>query len=191
MSLTKTRRLALVALIFFLAGVIIWQLFVRMTSAEPLTAQQASSKVESLYNGKIMEVQEENKLFVFELELSSGIYEIEVNRETGEIGRLTKIGAETANQANPKGQQENPATEPKETEGSDSSPTEYQNHLITEEEAKEIAIQQISGKVDELETKEIDGVFYYLVEVERQDGKEGTVQIHGVTGDVVSITWDD
>ncbi|GIN91014.1 PepSY domain-containing protein [Siminovitchia terrae] len=34
-------------------------------------------------------------------------------------------------------------------------------------------------------------MYYYLVEVERDKEKEATVQINAITGEVLSITWDD
>lgn len=181
MSPLNIKRSSIVAVIIICVGVIVWQLLIRMTGSEPMTVREASSKVESLYNGKIVNVQEQKNLFVIVIELASGIYEIEVDRDTGEIGSLTPVN----HKAGEESQQENPSSQAPNTNVPNSS------QVITEEEAKAIALQQISGKVDELLIKDIDGVTYYFVKVEQQSGEEGIVQIHGLTGDVVSITWDD
>lgn len=188
MSQLQPKRLALVAIVMIIAGVVLWQLFTNLTAAELLTEKQATSKVESLYNGKIVKVREHNQVFVIELELDTGKFEIEINRKTGEIGSLTKLNHQISKQPANEGQQEEPTDQPTDT---NPPPTDHQNQLISEEEAKEIALQQINGTIDEFETKDIYGVIYYFVEVERNDGEEGTVQIHGFTGEVVSISWDD
>ena len=62
---------------------------------------------------------------------------------------------------------------------------------LTEAEAKEIAKKQVNGEVDHswLETK--GEVTYYLVEIKNPDGREGIVQIHAITGNVMSVTWDN
>ncbi|WP_147533446.1 PepSY domain-containing protein [Bacillus marasmi] len=188
MTQIQPKRLALIAVVIIIAGVVVWQLFTNLTAAELLTEKQARSKVESLYNGKIVKVREQNQLFVFELELDAGSFEVEINRETGEIGSLTKLNNQISKQPENKGNKEGPTEQQTDT---NSPPTDHQAQLISEEEAKEIALQQINGTIDEFETKDIDGVIYYFVEVERDDGEEGTVQIHGLTGEVVSISWDD
>lgn len=62
---------------------------------------------------------------------------------------------------------------------------------LTEQEAGNIALKQIPGTIDDilLETKHEQT--YFLVEIETQDDREAIVQIHAITGQVLSITWDD
>jgi uncharacterized membrane protein YkoI len=62
---------------------------------------------------------------------------------------------------------------------------------LTEQEAGKIALEQIPGTIEDilLETKKEQT--YYLVEIETQDDREAIVQIHAITGKVLSITWDD
>ncbi|WP_339163367.1 PepSY domain-containing protein [Siminovitchia sp. FSL W7-1587] len=62
---------------------------------------------------------------------------------------------------------------------------------ITEQDAAGIALQQVKGKVEDVDLKESDGLKYYLVEIESDQDQEATVQIHSITGEVLSITWDD
>ncbi len=64
-------------------------------------------------------------------------------------------------------------------------------HGITEQEARKIALKQINGVVDDVDIEVSDGLNYYLVEVERDKEKEAIVQINAITGEVLSITWDD
>lgn len=62
---------------------------------------------------------------------------------------------------------------------------------LTEEEAIQIAQKNEPGEVDDISFEETDSGSYYLVEIEKDDGREAAVQIHAITGKVMSVTWDD
>ncbi|KKB41472.1 PepSY domain-containing protein [Bacillus thermotolerans] len=63
---------------------------------------------------------------------------------------------------------------------------------ITEEEARAIALKNVSGMAeDDIDLEESNGLTYYLVEVERDDDREAVVQINAISGKVMSITWED
>lgn len=67
---------------------------------------------------------------------------------------------------------------------------------ITANEAAIIAVNEVGGEVDDIELEEINGSYYYLVEIEFEDEDddddlEAVVQIDSITGDVLSVTWDD
>ncbi|VEF48209.1 peptidase propeptide and ypeb domain-containing protein [Bacillus freudenreichii] len=64
-------------------------------------------------------------------------------------------------------------------------------HKITAKEAVKIALKQVNGKVDEVDLEESGGLSYYMVEIELDNDKEATVQINAITGEVLSVTWDD
>ncbi|WP_370221821.1 PepSY domain-containing protein [Cytobacillus sp.] len=62
---------------------------------------------------------------------------------------------------------------------------------LTEEEAVQIALKNEPGEVDDISFGETDKGSYYLIEIEKDDGREAAVQIHAITGKVLSVTWDD
>ncbi|WP_436375178.1 PepSY domain-containing protein [Cytobacillus sp. BC1816] len=62
---------------------------------------------------------------------------------------------------------------------------------LTEEEAVQIALKNEPGEVDDISFGETDKGPYYLVEIEKDDGREAAVEIHAITGKVLSVTWDD
>ncbi|RBP92398.1 putative membrane protein YkoI [Cytobacillus firmus] len=62
---------------------------------------------------------------------------------------------------------------------------------LTEEEAVQIALKNEPGEVDDISFGETDKGPYYLVEIEKDDGSEAAVEIHAITGKVLSVTWDD
>ena len=68
------------------------------------------------------------------------------------------------------------------------------NVLITREQAIEIALGQLNGKVEEVEFHQTDDGGFYLIEIEKDnedsDDLEAVIQIHAITGDVLSVVWD-
>jgi len=65
-----------------------------------------------------------------------------------------------------------------------------ENHIITEQQAIDIALQQLKGEVDSVDFEETSEGGYYLVEIETQHD-EATFQIHAVSGKILSVSWDD
>ncbi|PKR78434.1 hypothetical protein CEY16_01365 [Halalkalibacillus sediminis] len=67
--------------------------------------------------------------------------------------------------------------------------------VITEEEAIEIALNEISGEVEDIELKEVDGnLFYELeleVEFEDDDDENYVIQINAINGKIQSVIQSD
>ncbi|WP_338552570.1 PepSY domain-containing protein [Paenibacillus sp. KS-LC4] len=74
---------------------------------------------------------------------------------------------------------------------SPASPASPAKQGISPDEAEAIALKQVKGKVEDTELKSSDRARYYLVEIDTPDDREATVQIHAVTGAIMSITWDE
>jgi uncharacterized membrane protein YkoI len=62
---------------------------------------------------------------------------------------------------------------------------------LTEAEAKVLAKKQVTGEVEHIWLETKGSQTYYLVEIETQDDREVIVQIHAITGNVISVSWDD
>lgn len=62
---------------------------------------------------------------------------------------------------------------------------------ITYEEAVKIALDTVYGEVDDVDFEYENGQYYYFVEIELDDDREAEIQIHAMTGEVISIEWDD
>lgn len=69
--------------------------------------------------------------------------------------------------------------------------TTGENALITKEQAIEIAQSQLKGEVDDFSYEKTNDGGYYLIEIEAADDREGTFQIHAISGKIMSVTWDD
>ncbi|WP_160724770.1 PepSY domain-containing protein [Bacillus sp. USDA818B3_A] len=61
---------------------------------------------------------------------------------------------------------------------------------LTEAEASQLALKQVSGLVDEVLFETGDGQSYYLVKIKTKDETEATVQVHAISGKIMSISWD-
>lgn len=76
-------------------------------------------------------------------------------------------------------------------------PEESSSHdaLISREEAIEIAYTQLKGEVEYVKFKQTEDGGFYLIEIEQdnddKDDLEAVIQIHAVTGKILSVVWDD
>ena len=61
---------------------------------------------------------------------------------------------------------------------------------LTEQQISTIARSQFSGEVDDIEFVDTNDGGYYNVDIENEED-EATLQIHALTGEVLTITYDD
>jgi len=79
-------------------------------------------------------------------------------------------------------------------DSADDEGTEPENppmRMITREHAEKVSLAKVPGTIEDIEYREDDGVRYYLVEIEKSDGREATIQVHAITGKIMTVTWDD
>ncbi|MCT8136611.1 PepSY domain-containing protein [Anaerobacillus sp. CMMVII] len=143
------------------------------TSSTGITVSEASeialAKVEG---GVITEVEKERKngRLVYEIEVKNEQYEYEfkIDQQTGEIIKIEKDDRDHKRKT--------------------LSPT-----IIPIDKAKEIALNEVAGKIDEIELERENGAYIYEVEIETdQYGDDDvTVYIDAVTGKVLYVEWDD
>lgn len=157
--------------------------------ASQMSATEAEEKVEQLYTGKVITTLERDDHFLITLSLSGGEYELVLDRKSGDILSMTKTISSSNNNSDTTTEEgvEAGKEEPSEPPPSNEEPTSQ----ITEQEAIGIALEKMAGTVEEVELEESNGVSYYLVEIEANDQQEATIQVHSITGEVISITWDD
>lgn len=176
---------AAIIVLFFLVSLISGSIF---TSADVLTEQEAQAIAEERYTGKVNKIDRNNNLFVMELEKSTGVYELIINRETGEVASLKQIKR--------KDEAMIPEEQPKPVAPTESSEPDVQDEgqvakSLTEQEAAALALKQVAGTVDDVDLENVNGITYYFVDIETTDGREAIVEINAITGEVKSLTWDD
>ena len=69
--------------------------------------------------------------------------------------------------------------------------TTAEQALLTKEQAISKAKTQLNGKVEYIVYEETSDGGYYLIEIESDDDQEAIIQVHGVSGEILSVTWDD
>lgn len=67
--------------------------------------------------------------------------------------------------------------------------------LISRKEAIAIALTQVKDEdieeVDDVSYEKTADGGYYLIEIDTKDSREATVQIHAISGKIMSITWEE
>lgn len=74
---------------------------------------------------------------------------------------------------------------------SSSIPIKQQTKTLTETEAAEIARAEVQGEVDDIWFETENNQSHYLVKIETEDDREAIVQVHAITGNIMSVRWDD
>ncbi|CDQ19157.1 Uncharacterized membrane protein YkoI [Halobacillus karajensis] len=155
-----------------------WQIVNQRLSAEPLSETDIREKVQSQYNGQITDMTSMDDHYLASLELKEGLYEVVIAKEDGRVARIRQL-------EDFQNEKDTPLSEPSPPD------QEAEAQPITEEKAKEAALKEVDGKVDDIDFENEKDPAYFLVEIEREDELEATVQIHAITGEILSITWDD
>jgi uncharacterized membrane protein YkoI len=74
---------------------------------------------------------------------------------------------------------------------SNSIPIKQQPKTLTEKEAAEIARTEVQGEVEDIWFETENNQSHYLVKIETEDDREAIVQIHAITGNIMTVSWDD
>ncbi|OCS91642.1 PepSY domain-containing protein [Caryophanon latum] len=161
-------------------GLIVLTLVLLQTN-ERITLQQAEQKIAQAYNAEVLESYTKGESFAITFSSATGQYDATVNAH-GQIVALTQTIAtdalkeETAPQEEPKPEVK-PTPPP--------APTQ-----MTSDEALRIATARFAGSVEQIEFVPSSNGGYYDIELEAGD-QEVTMQIHALTGDILSVVYDD
>jgi uncharacterized membrane protein YkoI len=182
-------------------------------SADPdLTAKEVEEQVNAQYPGEITELELDRSdgtpVYEVEIVMDGTEYELYIDGNTGQVIKLDEKLIASAD-GKKKEETNNPAAEIREKENqqqnkeqekledkpikpeeeSKESGSEERNTVITREEAIEIALQQFSGTVDDVELEKDDGRLYYEIEIESSRG-EAEIEIDAFTGNVLMVDID-
>ncbi|KKK39480.1 hypothetical protein WQ57_03960 [Mesobacillus campisalis] len=173
-----------------------WQLSKHMTSAEPLTEAEAATKVKELYPGEIVDLSKQQDRYLIAIKNDTGIYKVEIDSITGEIASMKQTEEHTPPQ--PERSEQEPEKTPQPENTPDASeppnnepPSKSPANQITQVEAASIALERFGGEIDDIELEQYNGISFYLVEIETGDGREVTVHVNAISGEVDTFTWDD
>ena len=139
---------------------------------------EVKNRVESLFNGKVQSITKKNQQYEVTFSKSDFIYEVSVDEVEGTFHTITLIQAGTIKEETPEEEEKTTIEEPQTV------------NPLTEQEVIKIATSQFPGEVDEIEFVDTTNGGYYNINIEN-DEDEATMQIHALTGKILTITYDD
>ncbi|GAB6927645.1 hypothetical protein JCM10914A_16280 [Paenibacillus sp. JCM 10914] len=168
-----------------------------------LSSDEAVEHVLGQYDGEVMETVREGDAYRLVLQSETGRYELRVDAYTGGMVSINQLSAaepepDTGLEPNP--DSEGPVNQPDSAEGptegapgdpKDPGAADFPTTMITKEQAVKLSLEKVAGTIEDVEYRESKRSRYYLVEIEQADGREATVQVHAITGEIMSLTWDD
>ena len=168
------------------------------------------NRVESLFNGEVQSIAKTTERYEVTFLKDDFLYKVSVDETEGTFRQITLLEEGTAKVEEPEEQSveeetktEKPTKEeyagnelPKEETMDEPTKepikTEQPEALkpLTPKQASEIARSKFYGEVDEIEFVNTDDGGYYNVDIDNGED-EATLQIHALTGEVLTITYDD
>lgn len=186
----------------------------------PLSLEEAKQQVLQAYDGEITRVALAGDHYVIRLRSATGVYELNVDGSGisairqlegagNNAGESTSPPAASPDDTGPAATAEPPVAgspTPKPSHATDQGPssgpssepsspspeaTPDPDAFIKESEAAATARRKVAGEVKDIDLEQASGKWYYFVEIETDDRREVVVQLHGASGEIVSVTWDD
>jgi uncharacterized membrane protein YkoI len=141
-------------------------------------ADIALGKIE---NGVVTDAEKdrENGRLVFEIEVKNDEfeYDFKIDQQNGDIIKEKKKARKGKKYRN------------------DASLSPSNEALISIAKAKDVALKEVQGTVDDIELERENGAYVYEVEIEPEnqgtDDDDVTVYVDAVTGKVLYVEWDD
>ena len=134
-----------------------------------LSEQQIATRVEALYGGDVQTIEKSDTQYSVTFTLDDAIYEVLINEEYGTLEQLTLIKEGATIPV------EEPATS---------------NERLTKQQVIAIAQKEATGEVEDVTFYSNADGGYYLIEIERDD-EDVMLQIHAITGKILSVSFDD
>lgn len=171
----RLKPILLVAAILTLTLVVVLAVK-HLTTPQQLTVAEMTKQIEQSYNAEVITLVEKSEHFVASFKQDGSIFEVSIDDETGQLSKLVLIQQNSAPSADNK-----PEQQPSQPQ----TPT-----VLTKQQAIDIALKEVSGEIDSVDFENTSDGGYYFVEVE-QEHQEITIQIHAITGKILSIQSDD
>ncbi|MCG1023706.1 PepSY domain-containing protein [Sutcliffiella horikoshii] len=187
MKNTKRFLLLTTGAFIVVSGVALFYLFFHKTEALA-SETEVRELVESQYRGSLItSMHQKDETYEVFIENDMGEYQLMVDGRSREITSLKLVNRkEDAGGGKPGTDKQEPVGE----EPQDPAEEKPAPSMLSRDEAIEIALNEVPGKVDDVELDEDDGVKVYEVEIEVDEDSEATIIINAYTGEILSLTWD-
>jgi uncharacterized membrane protein YkoI len=154
-----------------------------------ISEEQAKKIALEKVNGEIVEFEPDHDdgqpEYDVEIRADGKEYDMEIDGYTGEITKL-EVDDDDDDDDDRRSEKESS----KSSSGSKAADKNSDKQLISEEQARKIALEKVNGKIVEFELDYDDGRPEYEIEI-RADGKEYDLEIDGYTGKIIKFEVDD
>lgn len=181
--------------VLLLIGIISLSLYAynQIMTKTTLGEAEIKNRVESLFNGEVQSITKTKEQYEVTFSKNEFLYEVSVDKTEGMFSKITLL--EEGKRKEEATGTETPTNEKKKEDKpvNDEEPVKSEPETVkplTEQQVSAIARSQFSGEVDEIEFVGTNDGGYYNVDMEN-DEDEVTLQIHALTGEVLTITYDD
>lgn len=140
-----------------------------------LSKDEITEQIEKSYHGDVLTIVEKSSQYIASFSKDGSVFEVTIDSENGQFSNLMLV------QQNPEAQPNEQVTGP----NSETTPS-----VLTEQQAIDIALQEVTGELDSVEFEKTTDGGNYFIEIEQADN-EIIVQIHAITGKILSIQYDD
>ena len=142
-------------------------------SVDPIPEADMKAKIAKQYGSEPSSIALKNNVYIATIEDEKQTTEAEYDAVTGEQTEETVKEKESAK--TPPAKEEPPKSSVR----------------LTSKEAASIVMKEFPGELDDVEFEESGDGGYYLVQVETPDDREVEVQIHAISGEILTWIWDD
>lgn len=147
----------------------------QLTTPNVLSKNEIATQIEKSYQGEILSIVEEQKNYIASFTKEGSVFEVTIDSENGQFSHLTLVQ---------KKNEEQPIEQTTETK------PEENPSILTKQQAIDIALKEVPGELDSVEFEKTTDGGNYFVEIEQGDN-EIIVQIHAITGKMLSIQYED
>ncbi|QQZ63355.1 PepSY domain-containing protein [Paenibacillus sonchi] len=157
-------------------------------SPQLLTSEEAKQHVLDEYAGNIVSLSLHSGKYVAELETAQGRYELKLDGATGEVTSIVQLEAAATPPVPPTPQ---PSSVPPTAAAESEPPSAAPQRVVSEKEAVELALREVPGELDDVDTGINESGAFYLVEINTSDKREAVVQVDAISGSIMSVTWEN
>ncbi|CAM4517546.1 PepSY domain-containing protein [Paenibacillus typhae] len=193
------KTILIAAAVLLLAIACLW--FFRKETGPLLSREAAEQALLEEYPGTIQQLSERAGNYAAKLQTAQGLYEVKLDGATGEIISIVLLQAVPAPGPTPEVQPSPDASgapvvsaSPPAGAASATPPapsTSPPQRVVSEAEAVKLALQEVPGEADDVDTGINEDGAFYLVEISTPDDREAVVQVDAISGNIRSVTWEE
>lgn len=175
-------------------ALIIWTATTQIMKETILSEAQISSRVETFYNGQAKSVLKKGEQYFVTFTTEEGVYEVAVDEENGRFSQLSLLKeiqppSEQSEKPAPTEQAPTPAAPEVTPQKPQEEAKPTQQIRLTTQQIRALAQKQYTGEIEDIAFHSTSTGGYYLVEIDAEE--DVTLQIHAVTGKVLSVSFED